>query len=289
MERRSQRESCSKYPIAIQTFEGNFNTVVIQLGENGEKSVLRSPKSDEERETTLYAIQQEYHGIGATKNGIGFRVRTPTEQAEFTQKARKVGLKTINCTATEDGALQMDYIDGTPLNKYIQREPKDINTKIIKNVLEHMANAHNNEIIFGDRWGPNTIITQEEDFVELDFDIELVGEKRVIAAFELSQTLYHLMHFAGENRDFIRDYLLDIYTQNPQLLAEYNLDKVRTFMHGQTEYFYRNYQKNGSLYEEMEPSYTEVYELIDGLENIRSRTQRNRIESITLFEQRFLN
>src|SRR5258705_12596701 len=44
--------------------------------------VLRVPKSEEQRRLTQEALQQEYDGIAATGEGIGFRFRTIDEQKD---------------------------------------------------------------------------------------------------------------------------------------------------------------------------------------------------------------
>lgn len=255
----------------IGTFQGGLNeSLIFSLDtESGEKSVvLRFPKSEEERTTTQTAIRQEYNAIGATKNGIDFRLRTITEQADFIQKANKAGLKILDYIDVSDNAMLMQYVQGTPLHRYVQQESTHINPQVIEDVLTSLSYAHRNGIVFGDRWTTNTIITSDEDFVELDFDIELIGDKETITSFELSQTIYHLMHFSGNNRDFMSEMIVDTCLKNQKLLNMYDTDKIYTFISGQTDYFYDMYQKTGFIYEEVVPPYSEVYMLIDELENL---------------------
>ncbi|HRN69859.1 MAG TPA: hypothetical protein PLS49_01630 [Candidatus Woesebacteria bacterium] len=269
---KSERDMLDKAPYEtreiIGSFQGGLNeSVIFSLNtEASENSVvLRFPKSEEARAITHNTIKKEYDAIGATENGIDFRFRNISEQADLIRKAINYGLKVLDYIDTTDSAMLMQYIQGIPLHQYVQQDSKNINPEVIESVLINMMHAHWNGIVFGDRWATNTIIISDEDFVELDFDIELIGDTETVTSFELSQTLYHLMHFSGNNRDFMSETILDIYLKNQNFLNMYDLDKISPFLRGQTEYFYDLYQKNGLLYEEIVPPYDEVYMLIDKL------------------------
>lgn len=284
------RESISKIDPQIKIvgiLEGGLNrNILLQAGEGSASSrfVLRLPRSQEECEVTRLALQKEYDAVGATENGIKVRFRTPQEQANFMDNARELGLKTAICLGTKGDAIVMEYVEGTPLNIYVQQEDK-VDNVIIENVVRHMKQAHNKGIVFGDRWTSNTIITPCGDFVELDFDIELTGDEKTVISFELAQTLYHLIHFSGENRNVVKSALISIYARNPDLLAGYELKKVFTFMQKQAEYFYSNYQQNGNVYEGLIPPCTEVHDFVNGLgQHGQDALSRSQTEPIPIFE-----
>ena len=94
-----QQTSYQESKEAVGVFQGGLNdSLVFKLGarENADRVILRFPKPDEDRTITHSAIQQEYDAIGATENGVGFRLRTIKEQAEFMQRTNMIGLKTLN-------------------------------------------------------------------------------------------------------------------------------------------------------------------------------------------------
>lgn len=229
------------------------------------QALLRIPRSTEERERTVQAIQIEYNAIGATENGVTFRLRTPGEQGKFMKDTYMAGFNTIPYLDLQDDLLLLPYIDGTPLNIYVQQEGESLSTTVVTDILHHMAVAHETGVVFGDRWTLNTIVKPDGGFTELDFDIELQGEHITVASFELAQTLYHLIHFSGKNRTRILDTIMAYYSSSPEQLKLYNPDKLIFFLEGQADFFSNQYEKNGILYEGEIPPQDEVSILVNFL------------------------
>jgi len=253
----------------VQVLEGGLNrNTVFQLGENGEYLVLRVPKSHEEQATTIEAIAKEYDAIGATEHGISFVLRNSEEQMNFLSQTLAADLHTPVVFDNTESGIVMEYVDGIPLHLYIQNDSQEIDFSIVTDVLAHLHKAHEKGIIFGDRWVKNTMVRPSGDFTELDFDIKLQGDHTTLATFELAQTLFHLIHFAKQNRGEMIDTLTTFYKENSDLLAGHDIKKLDIFLQKQMEYFYNNYLHSLELYEGLIPPGFEINSFRSDLQNI---------------------
>ena len=108
-------------------------------------------------------------------------------------------------------------------------------TNVVPAVVDHLLLfAHQKDIVFGDRWTPNTIVTPEKDFVEedfkeIDFDIQLSG--RYAKEFELSQLLYSLVVYSS-SREAMMGVMQDYLRKRKDGLETYNKDALSAFLSG---------------------------------------------------------
>lgn len=84
--------------------------------------------------------------------------------------------------------ILLPYIHGDPYHKYLSRNSSNM-YEVIKTYLQSIGDAHAQGLIYGDRWGPNTIVTPVEDLIHIDFDLALHGESA--EEFEISQAMYY--------------------------------------------------------------------------------------------------
>lgn len=256
----------------VDRLEGGLNwTTVITKGSlpKGEWLAVRRPKPLTMRLETDRNVRNEYAAVGASALGIDFRLRTLEEQRDFMDLCTSLGLQALECEQLVEGELVTKFVKGRSLSNYVA-DSSQIKSDTMNDVLAHLAKAHSMGIVFGDRWAMNTIITPEEDHVEIDFDIELKGEHSTMVNFELAQTLYHLLHFANSGREKIVDMIGDIYKDTPHILSGYNQTQMKDFIEGQGNYFYRKYREEGELYEGTIPPSpnNEVRELNDLLGSV---------------------
>jgi tRNA A-37 threonylcarbamoyl transferase component Bud32 len=243
--------------------------------------VLRTPKSPEVRRYERGKAQEEMNDFAP---GVTLFLRTPEQQETVMTRATKLNLKTAKCFGRAGKTLLIEHVPGIPLDDYAQQEPEHISKEVIKGVLSNLHKSHKNGIVIGDRWTRNTHIIDDRDHSELDYDFYLRGNRRTTKAMDLAQTLYHLLHFSHGHREFMRDALLDIYAQNPHLVADYHLNRVREVLIGQTEYFHEKFKSKGTLYEGFIPPLTEAFELMEGMEEIKRFNAKLIKQGATLYK-----
>lgn len=264
----------------------NQSWIYTPAGETGgERYVLRVPRPANERQRTLTSLQREYDGIGATRNGIGFRIRTTADQVDFINNLQEANRKSVDYLDTQGDTMLLPFVEGIPLHNYLQNETNS--TNIVNHVLVHLVDSHRNGIIFGDRWGPNTIVKPNGDFVELDYDIELLGKREDTTAFELAQFLYHAVHFSGERRAMTITGIQKLIGEDPSLLTSYDQEKLTTFLIGHAKYFYDRYANHGELYEGIRPpSYKEIFDLINAITPSDQPESTRTREEVPVFQTR---
>lgn len=234
------------------------NWVYTPSTQSPECYVLRVPKSPIDREWVVQSIQSEYNGIGATDLGISFRLRTIAEQVALIDALALHGLQTINYLEVSEDTILFPFVRGVGLNAFVAQVDTEGKFSVIKNILYHLATAHKNGIIFGDRWCKNTLVLDNGDFAEIDFDIELLGPQDARAAFEMSQTLYHLVHFSQKNRLLVTSQLARFVREHEDIFGTYDSECILHLLTRQTEYFLNR----GVPYEGILPTNDEIHEII---------------------------
>lgn len=234
----------------------NNNIVYEYASEKGKETyVARIPKEPHERLQTSRTIQHEYDEIGATGIGIGFRLRDISEQAKVIDELGQNKFNVLGYDAVSNNAMLLPYIEAIPLSEFVGSYSLSENLGVVIRVLDHLRAVHSKGIVMGDRWCRNTLVTGRGTCVEIDFDIELLGDSALAKTFELSQVLYHLVHFSNVNRETMVQFLLKYLNKGNSLLG-YNKEALKFLLQGHAEFF------KGNIYEKLEPPYGEVYDLI---------------------------
>lgn len=206
--------------------KGELNNNYVLRDSEGILYVWRVPK---ENPTVLIEIQNELTYTGLLTSGCSYRFRSVLEQVDFMNLTHQARLKTPLVLFNDDHGILMSFIQGTPFDIYLRQG----NLAAIALVLDNMYSAHQIGIVFGDRWVKNTIVTPDEDIVEIDFDIALGGIYS--REFEIAQTLYHIIHFSLNRRDALK-YILDYFSQT-KIMRAYYTSAVRFFLKKYSEYF----------------------------------------------------
>lgn len=93
-----------------------------------------------------------------------------------------------------------------------------------------MHRAHAQDIVYGDRWGPNEIITEDGDLLRIDLDFQLLGP--YAREFELAQTVYHTVYFSHVEKRKLVIAILQSLLGSDRLQMLYNQDVLRDLLRG---------------------------------------------------------
>ena len=206
--------------------KGELNNNYVLKDSEGKLYVWRVPK---ENPTVFSAIHEELTHAGFLTSGGSYRFRSIPEQVDFIKNTSRAGLKTLPTLFTDGYGMLTPFIQGVPFDVYLRQGNLDATVK----VLDNMHLAHRLDIIFGDRWVKNTIVTPDEDIVEMDFDIALQGS--YAREFEIAQTLYHMTHFSLDRSAMIA--YLHYYFSQTKIMDDYNSSVVYLFLKKYSEYF----------------------------------------------------
>ena len=206
------------------------------LVENGkiEKYVLRIPK---ENPRIISTIKEEMSGMGYLKTGLEYKIRTIKEQIVFNEKciSNKIPVQKI----IDDGEnyLLLEFIEGKTLKEYLKNNP---DFSVIEKYFNDIFKTHKKGIIFGDRWGPNTIVT-EEKLIEIDFDIELRAEDA--KEFEITEIFYYDLLWS-KNKEKLSSVITDIINQD-KFFEIYDRNRFFEYLNNHTKFFENNIKYGG--------------------------------------------
>lgn len=213
------------YPTG-EILSGGLNTNRILKSQSGERFILRE---SQDNPITLAAIEREFQAAGFLDYGGTFYLRNSTEQAEFMIMAAQQLLPVVQPTQTTSGTMILPFIEGIALDTYL----KQGHTNAVHTALQNLYNAHKKGIVYGDRWIKNSIVTPENNVIEIDFDIALEGP--CAAEYEIAQTLYHMLHFSTNRPDLLNE--LYTHFQNVSLIQCYNPHIIKQFLINYGQFF----------------------------------------------------
>ncbi len=220
------KEVKSLYPTGT-VLQGTLNYIFVFSDQNGHLYTWRRPKSQPK---ILPQIHKDLLGTGFLTNGGSYKFRTIKEQANFMEKARQSNLSSLVPIYADEFGLLSPFIEGTPYDKYLLSG----GITATKNVLDNIILSHRQNVVYGDRWTKNTIVKPNEAIVEIDFDIELMGE--FAQEFEMAQLLYHILFFSSRRSEMLG--FLRAYFENRQTdLAQYKIPVVKKFLSNYANYF----------------------------------------------------
>jgi len=208
-----------------------FTNVNLHFVNHDNTYLIRMPQNLKRRERTIQDTRKEMEFTGFETHGGVWKMRTQKEQVDFSQNAFWSGLRVVPLSTMEGHrGLIMPYIkDASTLRESLLHGSLDSSLR----VLTHLRHAHKLDIIFGDRWTNNTLLTPDGGFYEVDYDIALGGKHA--REFELAQFLFHVVHFSAERGDILRK-LKDYSCKHP-LREDYEIDVVELFVKNYTHHY----------------------------------------------------
>lgn len=204
------------------------------LAESGKKYVLRRRMPPNKTQ----AITAEYEAIGFTTKYFGiFRQRSIDEQETFIKNCLENNLPVAPIVISVHDGLIFPFIDGCPFSEFLSTETQSERLGRITNAyFTDLLDAHSKSIIYGDRWGPNTIVTPDDRLWHIDLDVEIGGPNS--KEFELAQAVYYTVFFANtlNRRKIIIDLLADFF-RNQQLSHKYDVAVVFDLLKSHKDFF----------------------------------------------------
>ncbi|MDP2649482.1 MAG: hypothetical protein Q8P10_01420 [bacterium] len=248
----NQTTTAQERPVSVtvlistgQRLMGGLNNNYILADPEGRFYVWRVPK----RRIKIFGeIEEELRQTGFLDSGGIYGFRKPMEQVQFMEETSRLGLKNHAPLYTDGHGILLPYIEGILLDQYLSRG----NMNATFQVLENLSLAHSMGVVYGDRWVKNTIVTEREDVVEIDFDMKLGG--KYAKEFEMAQILYHLLHFSSDRRNVLN--FLKGYLKSKKLSESYDVSALCLFLFGYMKYF------EGKEYEEKIGGREEILDLI---------------------------
>lgn len=213
------------YPTG-EVLQGTLNYIFLFSDQNNNLYTWRTPKEHPE---ILPQIHKDLLGTGFLTNGGRYKFRTLKEQVNFMERAGKAKLQTLVPVYADKFGILSPFVQGTPYDQYLRLG----GITATKNVLDNIMQAHQQNIVYGDRWTKNTIVRADDSIVEIDFDIELMGENA--QEFEMAQLLYHILFFSNRRIEMLK--FLQNYFQIDQRIAQHDLSVVKKFLSNYVNYF----------------------------------------------------
>lgn len=179
----------------------------------------------------LESTSREYQAIGFFDKGGSYRIRSMLEQFEFIKQCQECELQVVVPVSCDETRMYLPFVVGEPYQAFISTKPEST-AKIIRYYLESISQANSTGLVYGDRWGPNTIVDREEQLWHIDFDIQLAGSPA--REFEIAQAIYYSLYFAKDKESALLEctnFIDSLY------FAIYDLGLVLDFLKGHIRYF----------------------------------------------------
>ena len=215
-----------------RTIQGSLNQNIQLVDQEGRFYLLRLPQDERVRRRIDEHLAITYREEGFTSSAGSHRYRTISEQAWFMNHAVQEGIRVLQPVAIAHDAASMlvPFLQAEPLDEYLQQGQ----TEAVGAILANLTKAHHKGLIFGDRWGSNTLLTPG-GVVEVDFDIALEGP--TAKEFELGKLLYHLLFYASDREQMLA-YLQEYLNKNSATFSQgYDLTTVQLFIRTHRQLF----------------------------------------------------
>lgn len=221
--------------------EMNVN-VPVAIGGNAGGFLLRSPY---ENRRIARSLAFEYTYLGFMGKGLDgqFSRRSPKEQHAFTRFAYQHGLRVLPASGIQGEKALYPFLDGVePLDVYLAQAPKEESERVTFDVISDIHKAHTLDIVYGDRWSKNILVSLTSGAVHIDFDLKLAG--RYAKEFEIGQAAYYLVSGGKEKILSVLAAFFGAYS------SSYDMRQVKQFMKRHVTYF--QHTKYGGIQDEIE-------------------------------------
>lgn len=192
------------------------------------------------------SIEEEYKGIRYSVNGNEYNYRNIDEQIIFSSECLEKNIPVAKVIHHNDNYMITEFIEGREIPDILKSEQNI--SEVINKYSSSLVSAHNKGIVFGDRWGFNTIIDKKGDIVHFDFDIKLNAEDA--KEFEISQAVYYSLLFSRD-KDSAVECLKDFLKRN-EIKSIYDRNRVIDFLNGHSKYFMEHNTDYGGIELEIE-------------------------------------
>lgn len=155
---------------------GGSNTNYLRMSQRG-------PQLQRVQRVDRDLIKEWQHSIypfmGFFQDGGKLHIRTPQEQYDFSKRASVEGLRVLPPDEIVRGTIYSPYLpDAQHLDVYLRNHPSQ-QERIVTQLFTDLRKAHAKDVIYGDRCGPNILVTKPlgkvSEIVHIDFDFEITG------------------------------------------------------------------------------------------------------------------
>jgi len=165
-------------------------------------------------------------------HGNTVRKRSICEQVALSLKARMLGLLVLNDAAEDRGTMLMPYVDhAESIDRYLAQAEVSEAHRMIRTLYADLRTAHDNGIVYGDRWSDNILVidSPRPRAVHIDFDLQYEGPDA--CAMDIGRMTFYLLH-AG--RDKVRSTIAKALHQRKGSL---DMQMVERIVRGHAEHF----------------------------------------------------
>ena len=216
--------------------EGALNHVVLIETPHG-RSVFRMRRESSSAEIFAY-LNATYQCTGFPELGGIFGLRSIEDEVAFMRRALARGLPVAQVLRDGGDWMLIEFIDGRTAYASV----KEGDLSVVTKVVETLRAAHQQGVIYGDRWGDNEFIDRYGRVRLIDFDVEWTLAKSrsdprmgILEALEVAVYLFHTLRLTSDRRGMLQ------LTSNriaPQLRAwSYDMECVSEFVRGLARFY----------------------------------------------------
>lgn len=178
--------------MSIELPRGRLNEVAVVEGPKNKLLVSRSPQSPVEVQRTLCEARSELIAQGFTFDQI--RLRSFTEQVDFSERLRQIGFPTPPASLGKEGEQLVEYIPGTEklFDLWLKQDPRA--AYATPKTIQALMLAHTENLVVGDRTGKNELVTADAEVALIDFDFQLLGP--YAREFDIATLMYRVSRAA---------------------------------------------------------------------------------------------
>lgn len=208
-----------------QVPQGRHNQTTILCNAQNDKFVHKRRKIEQ---THLDLLSSELSYIGFSRLGGSFSIRQLSEVEEFMNSLFLKELYVSPPVVVGENFLLLPFIEGRSLKEMLASG----DTSPIENLLKDIFNVHRNNVVYGDRWPKNIIVTPEGSIAHIDFDINISGPNT--KELELALIFFSVIRDASNKGEAVQKLISSI---SPQELKMYDLRIVKDFVLNFAKYF----------------------------------------------------
>ncbi len=226
------------YPSSKCIEQGNFNRNTLLESLDGRAYILRE-ENPQGRAEELPFVADEYRGVGfLDKPDNGFHLRSSLEQYEFANRLLAHGISVMP-PVYADASLQLVlYCQGARPLSQLWQEGNRMAFHHTELFADELQRTHQQDIVIGDRWGPNELVLPDGKHLFVDFDIEIWGPEA--REFEFASLLYFTSYFAQQGEANNIDDVRASYSKilgRAKKFGIYNVPTLHRYLLRYPEYF----------------------------------------------------
>jgi hypothetical protein len=245
---------------------GNLNYTV-KIAGNRESFVFRCHRPHYVELVKRY-LQELYHCAGLLENGGGFQFRSIREQAEFQQFLEAQGRPVPKVLAFTNDWMVYRFIEAKTLAERLAYGQAPV---LVLRLLFQLFTAHERDIVYGDRWGANELVTESGAIYFIDFDIALTAGHKGIESLknaEIAMALFGCLLHTSRRHDLLG--CLQHYGISLLKKRNYDFEQIVRVLEGYSRFYLDSNKPTNQLspdhetYAQIAPHLKRLTEMLEG-------------------------